>query len=69
MKFTLGLNKVFQSVAMLIQGLIWLSGSGILDENTKHTMVLVIAALQSATALAAHFKNPDGAPASEPYAK
>lgn len=54
---------------MIIQGLIWVSGSGILDEGTKHTVVLVIAALQSATALAAHFKNPDGAPASEPYSK
>lgn len=67
MKLKFSLNMVTQLIGMLVQGANALGG--ILPAEYNVPIALGIAAVQSIVAFIAHFKNPDGTPAAEPYGK
>jgi len=67
MKFSF--NMLFQIIATLIQGANAVAGSGMLTPNQQGGLAVIVGAIQAVVAAIAHFKNPDGTPASEPYVK
>lgn len=69
MKLTFNVNAVIQVLGTVVH-VLNMSTSLFQDgSNAKATVLLVTALVQSAFALASHFKNPDGTPASEPFNK
>ena len=69
MKFTLNVNMAVQFIGIAIQGLTMATNLLPEGNDKKELIVLSVAVLQSISAMIAHFKNPDGAPASPPYKK
>ena len=67
MKFSL--NMLFQVIATLIQGANAVAGSGMLTPNQQGGLAVIVGAIQAVVAAIAHFHNPDGTKASEPYIK
>jgi hypothetical protein len=60
-------NMVIQIVATLIQCANVISG--LLPPAQQASLALIVGAVQGVVAAIAHFKNPDGTPAAEPYVK
>ena len=69
MKFTFSLNLVIQIMSTAAHVLTLASSASFLSPDQKGAVVLAVGAIQSVSALLAHFKNPDGTPSSEPYKK
>lgn len=67
LKMKFSLNMVTQIIAMVVQGANALGG--ILPPEYSAPIALGIAAVQGIVAFVAHFKNPDGTPAAQPYVK
>lgn len=63
----ISLNVLIQVLGTLLQGL--MAVSPMLSGKGKFAAEVAVSAVQGATAVAAHFSNPDGTKAQEPYVK
>jgi hypothetical protein len=65
MKFSI--NVIVQLLGVLLQ--LYNQLSGMIPSGYKEIIALVVGIIQGLVALLAHFTNPDGTPAAEPYTK
>jgi hypothetical protein len=65
MKFSA--NMIVQSLALVAQGIN--ASYDVLPPRAKFWALVALSAVQGATAVLAHFANPDGTPVSEPYVR
>ena len=67
MKFTFNLNMAIQILSTIGNGLTM--ASSVVPAEYKPIVLLSLGVVQAVSGLVAHFKNPDGTPASDSYQK
>jgi len=66
-KMKLSVNVVIQMLALVAQGVN--QAQDLLPPRAKFWALVVLSGVQGVAAVLAHFANPDGTPATEPYRK